>query len=170
MDRKLKSLYNSLLQVLKKEIKVYRELHGLFLNEETLLIKSSIDELYENSSKKETCILKAKMLEDVRTNLVKKISKFFNISEDSVNLSMLLPYCDDDQRQELTKCQSNLRFLLMGISELNKDNKLLLDSSIIYVQKSINFINQLVCPTSSYLSTGKLKSDSINGKYLSWEG
>jgi len=170
MNDDLKSLYDSLLYVLRSEIEIYRELHRLFVDEKALLVKSSIDELYENSSKKETCILKAKMLEEVRTNLVKKISKFLDIDEDNINFSILLSYGDDVQRRELIECQSSLRFLLIEIKELNKKNKLLLDSSLVYVQKSIDFINQLVCPTSSYLSTGKLKSNNMNGKILCWEG
>ena len=52
MDNELKSLYDSLLRVLRNEIEVYGELHKLFLNERALLVKSSMDELYENSSNK----------------------------------------------------------------------------------------------------------------------
>ena len=170
MNNDLKSLYDSLLYVLRNEIEVYRELHNLFLNEKTLLVKSSINELYENSSKKETCVLKAKMLEEVRINLVNKISKFLDIDENDINFSILLSYGDDTQRRELKECQSSLRSLLTEIKELNKKNKLLLDSSLIYVQRSIDFINQLVCPSPSYLSTGKLKLNNINGNFLCWEG
>jgi flagellar biosynthesis/type III secretory pathway chaperone len=171
MNNELKPLYDSLLDVLKNEIEVYRELHKLFLNERALLVKSSIDELYENSSKKETCVLKAKMLEEVRTNLAEKIFKVLNIDEErDINFSRLLFYGDDTQRQELTECQLGLRFLLMEINKLNKKNKLLLDSSLIYVQRSIDFINQLICPSSSYLSTGKLKSNNMNGRIVCWEG
>jgi flagellar biosynthesis/type III secretory pathway chaperone len=170
MNNELKPLYDSLLDVLKNEIEVYRELHKLFLNEGALLVKSSIDELYENSSKKETCVLKAKMLEEVRTNLAEKIFKLLDIDEKDINFSRLLSYGDDAQRQELTECQLSLRFLLMEINKLNKKNKLLLDSSLIYVQRSIDFINQLICPSSSYLSTGKLMSNNMNGRIVCWEG
>ncbi|MBW1965800.1 MAG: flagellar protein FlgN [Deltaproteobacteria bacterium] len=170
MDNKLKSLYDSLLRVLRNEIEVYGELHKLFLNERALLVKSSMDELYENSSKKETCILKAKMLEEVRMNLVEKIFKLLNIDKKDINFSRLLSYGDDAQRRELTECQLSLRFLLNEINKLNKKNKMLLDSSLIYIQRSIDFINQLIYPTSNYLSTGKLKSNNMNGKIICWEG
>ncbi len=170
MDDRLKSLYSSLLHVLKNEIKVYSELHRLFLNEKEFIINSSADKLYENTSKKETCILKAKILEEVRSNLVKKIVKFLGIDGDNINLSVLLSYSDDVHREELRDCQSTLYFLLTEISQLNETNKLLLDSSLIYIQKSIDFINQFIFPGSSYLNTGKLKMDSMNGKILSWEG
>jgi len=170
MDNELKSLYDSLLRVLRNEIEVYGELHKLFLNERALLVKSSMDELYENSSKKETCILKAKMLEEVRMNLVEKIFKLLNIDKKDINFSRLLSYGDDAQRRELTECQLSLRFLLNEINRLNKKNKMLLDSSLIYIQRSIDFINQLIYPTSNYLSTGKLKSNNMNGKIICWEG
>ena len=170
MNNELKRLYDSLLDILTNEIEVYRELHKLFLNEGALLVKSSIDELYENSSKKETCVLKAKMLEEVRTNLAEKIFKLLDIDEKDIKLSRLLFYGDDAQRQELKECQLSLRFLLIEINKLNKKNKLLLDSSLVYVQKSIDFINQLICPSSNYLSTGKLKSNNMNGRIVCWEG
>jgi len=170
MNNELKSLYDSLLYVLKNEMEVYEELHKLFMNEQALLVKSSIDELHENSSKKETCVLKAKMLEEVRTNLAEKIFRLLDIDEKDVNLSGLLCYADGAQRQKLMECQLNLRYLLNEINKLNKKNKLLLDSSLVYVQRSIDFLNQLICPNSGYLNTGKLRSNDINGRVICWEG
>ena len=110
------------------------------------------------------------MLEEVRMNLVEKIFKLLNIDKKDINFSRLLSYGDDAQRRELTECQLSLRFLLNEINKLNKKNKMLLDSSLIYIQRSIDFINQLIYPTSNYLSTGKLKSNNMNGKIICWEG
>ena len=170
MNTELHSLYDSLLSVLRKEIEVYKELHNFFLAEREILVKSSIAELYESNSKKETCILKAKMLEEVRTKIVEKIIKLLHLDERNINLSILLSYGNDSQKKELTECRSTLRSLLMNVNELNEKNKVLLDSSLFYVQKSIDFIGQLMSPGLTYLNTGILKTNNMNGKIVYREG
>lgn len=169
MNNELNSLYDSLISVLKKEIKVYSKLHRCFLSEREILAGLSVDELYESNSRKETCILKARMVEEARTKLVEKIINTLNLEKDR-NLSTLLLYGDDDQKRDMEECRSALRSLLMKIHELNDKNKTLLDSSLFYVRKSIDFLGQLIYPGATYLSTGRLKANSLNGKIVSREG
>ena len=56
------------------------------------------------------------------------------------------------------------------LDELNERNKTLLDASLSYVQKSIDFLGQLIYPGATYLNTGRLKANNLNGKIVSREG
>ncbi len=170
MKNELHSLYDSLVSVLKKEIDVYKKLHDFLVNEKHILSGSSVDELNENNSRKETWILKAKMVKDARTKLLEKIMDALNLSRNDLSLTTLIPYGDDGQRKKLEKCQSNLSSLLMNIDELSKKNKELIVSSLFYVRKSIDFLGQTVSPVPTYMSTGRLKSNHMNGKLVSREG
>ena len=170
MDRKLHSLYDSLISVLRKEIEVYRKLCDTLLNERKILAGSSVNELYENNSRKETCILKAKMVKDVRTKVLEKIINILNLDKRDIRLSILLPHGDESQTKELEKCQSTLRSLLKKVNELSKENKALLASSLFYVRKSIDFLGQIISPSLTYLNTGRLKANHVNGKIVSREG
>jgi len=176
MNNELHFLYDSLIAVLRNEVDVYRKLHKCFLNERKILAESSVDELYESNSRKETCILRARMVEEARTKLVEKIINALNLDGKALNLekdrslSTLLPYGDDSQKRDMEECRSALRYLLMEIHGLNDRNKTLVDSSLFYVRKSIDFLGQLIYPGATYLNTGRLKANNLNGKIVSREG
>jgi FlgN protein len=172
MNTELHSLYDSLVSVLNKEIEVYRKLHDSLLNEKEILAGSSVtvNELYENNSRKETCILKAKMVKTVRTKLLEKIITALNLDGRDIRLSTLLPHGDENQKKELEECQFTLCSLLKNIKESSKTNKALLVDSLFYVRKSIDFLGQIISPCATYLSTGRLKANNVNGKIVSREG
>jgi len=174
MNNELHSLYDSLISVLKKEIEVYSKLHRCFLSEREILAGSSVDELYESNSRKETCILKARMVEGARTKLIERIINALKLDGKALNkdirLSTLLLHGNDDQKRDIEECRSALKSLLMEIHGLNERNKMLLDSSLFYVRKSIDFLGQLIYPGATYLSTGTLKANNLNGKIVSREG
>ena len=169
-DVSFDSLYDSLLSVLKKEIDIYKELHASIIQERKILGRPSIDELYESNSRKETCILKTKMLDEVRMNIITRIVKSHGVEEEDINLSTVLSYVDDNHVEELKECQSTLRSLVRNIMELNEENKALLDTSLFYVRNSIDFINNLMSPDLTYMNTGQMKTGKMNGKMLSQEG
>lgn len=175
MNNELHSLCDSLISVLREEIKIYRKLRESLLNERDVVVGSSVEELHESNSRKETCILKAKMAKDVRSKLFERIIDTFNSDGQSLDLdekalSTLLPHADNDQKKDLEDCRSELKSLLMDIRELNEKNKTLLYSSLLYVRKSIDFLGQLISPGATYMSTGSLKTNNLNGRIISREG
>jgi flagellar biosynthesis/type III secretory pathway chaperone len=170
MNSELQSLYDSMISVLRKEIDVYQEMCALFLCEREILVRSDAEELYENNSRKETCILKAKMLNEVRVKLVEKIANVFGMDEQEITVSTLISNGNSRQKKELLECRSTLHALVQNAHELNERNKILLDYSISYVRKSIEFINQLLSPPSTYLNNGELRIQSMHGKIVCREG
>ncbi|MBU8910842.1 MAG: flagellar protein FlgN [Desulfobacterales bacterium] len=174
MNNELNFLYDSLISVLRNEVDVYSKIHNCFLDEKKILSGSSVDELHESNSRKETCILKARMIEEARTKLIERILNVLNLDGKALDkdksLSALLLHGNDSQKKELEECRSALKSLLMDIHRLNDRNKTLLDSSLFYVRKSITFLGQLIYPCATYMNTGKLKSNNLNGKILSREG
>ena len=170
MNDELNPLYDSLISVLKKEIEIYRKFHECLLIEREILTGSTVEELYESNSKKETYVLKARMLEEARAQLVDKVINKLDLDERNAKLSTLLSYGNDSQKKELKECQSILRSLLKDVNELNEKNRVLLDSSNLYVQKSIGFLDKILDPAAIYLNTGRLKANGMHGKVLSREG
>ncbi|MBN2515998.1 MAG: flagellar protein FlgN [Deltaproteobacteria bacterium] len=170
INGELQSLYDSMITVLRREIDVYQEMCALFLCEREILVRSDAEELHENNSRKETCVLKAKMLNEVRIKLVEKIANVFGVEEQEITVSTLISHGNSRQKRELLECRSTLHALVQNAHELNERNKLLLDSSIMYVRKSIEFINQLLSPPSTYLNNGELRNHSMHGKIVCKEG
>lgn len=164
-------LIDSLIGLLKREIVVYRELQSTIVHEKIILLKPSLERLLESNSKKETVILKAKMLEEGRLKLVRRIAKTLDLEENEVNLTTLCSCADHDQQTDLKECQSTLNGLLTESRNMNQNNKELLDYSLNFLQGSVDFIHSLVSSASScYMPSGKMKPIARNGKIVHTEG
>lgn len=164
------SLLDSLLAVLRQDVEVYRELQANIKEKRDVLIRPSLELLTESNSKAETCVLKAKMLEEVRANIIKKIAKSLDREEKDITLTFLSSCVDGQRKTELRAQQRALSSLMGSISEMNAKNKVLLDYSLSYVTNSMNFINQIRCTGADYVNTGKLKAGSRSGIMLCKEG
>lgn len=163
-------MYDSLISILREEIKVYRALHDSLVDERKMLAGASVDDLYASNTAKENCILKAGMLEDGRLRLMRKIAAGVGLNRRRMTLSTLLPYGDNTQQDELNDCRAALRSLLTEIQAKNETNKLLLEDSLSCVKKSVDFLGQLIYPGATYLNTGQLKGNTFHGRLVSREG
>lgn len=166
----LKGLYDALTSVLQQEVVLYRELTEAFSREREVLTHYSPDELSESNSRKETAILKAKMLGEARTKLVGKISRSIGLAERDCDMSALISHAGAYQRQTLRELQKTLSSLFKEMQEMNERNKILLDSSIFYVQQSIDFIAHLTTPSSVYGMSGELRAGGPVGRILCRKG
>ena len=166
----LEDLLDSLLAVLRKDVEVYRELQGHINEKRSVLTRPSLELLTESNSKTETCALKAKMLEEVRANIVKKIAKCLERQEKDITLTFLSAYVDGQRRAELREQQRVLNSLIGSINEINNKNKVLLDYSLSYVKSTMHFIDHLFSTGADYVNTGKLKAGDRHGRILYKEG
>ena len=167
----LSPLLDSLIELLKREIAVYRELQTAIAQEKVALLKPCLDHIVESNSKKETVLLKAKMLEEGRVKLARKIAKTLDLEEENVNLTTLISYADGDQEKELRECQSVLQGLVTKNREMNKNNTALIDYSLQFLQGSVDFIHSLMSSASAcYMPSGRMRPLTRNGNILKTRG
>jgi flagellar biosynthesis/type III secretory pathway chaperone len=164
------SLFTALVEVLKKELLIYQELKNIIIQEKKILFKPSLEELNHNNALKENIILKSRMLEEVRTNIFKKIGRIFDINVNAFKLSQIAGYAGKEQREELNEIQESLALISQEINALNATNKDLLDASMNNIKCSLDFISSIISAGSVYLECGKMKPTSNNGRYLHTEG
>jgi flagellar biosynthesis/type III secretory pathway chaperone len=170
VDQDLDALFDSLISLLEREIEVYRGILDSIAEEKKILLKPSLDKIYESNARKETLILKAKLLEEVRSGIVKKLASALGKSEQDLTLSKLALAADENRARLILEFRDVLSPILKEIRERNENNKLLLDSSLKFVKSSIQFITDLITPSVGYLETGKMNSLSRNGRLLRTEG
>jgi len=170
LDRDFEKLVDSLLAVLSKEIVVYEELQTIVLEEGKTLKRPSLELISESNNKKETSVLKARMLEEVRTNIIRKLARHLDSQERDITISMLASHVSERQSEALKIRQEKLTTLLKSLKNRNQKNRDLLDYSLSYVKNSVNFLNQMICAGADYANTGKLKTGNRNGTILCKEG
>lgn len=170
LDREFEKLIDSLLAVLSKEIGVYEELRAIVQEEWKTLKTPALESISESNNKKETCMLKARMLEEVRTNIIRKLARHLERPEREINMTMLASLVSERQAEALKLRQEKLMPLLESLRERNERNRNLLDYSLAYVKNSVNFLNQMICAGADYAHNGKLKTGNRNGTILCKEG
>ena len=169
-DQQFGDHWDSLAAILAREIDVYGELSALCLEERDVVVGFSAEALLENNSRKETILLKARFIEESRVKVVVRIAESLGIASDGVDLSTLIDHADPNHKEILRDCQLRLRGILEELEEINENNKLLLDTSLLYVQKSIGFISRLMTPSLNYGDDGELKLARPSGRILCRKG
>jgi flagellar biosynthesis/type III secretory pathway chaperone len=165
-----KDSFVSLIDILRKESAVYQELKNTIIYEQQILKKPVLDELNHNNAVKENIVLKARMLEEARTSLLKKIARSLDINTKGIKLSQLAGYAGVDQRRELEELKEDLAMVAREINLINEANKNLLDTSLMCVQSSLDFIVSAMSQGSVYVESGQIKTMQNNGKFLRTEG
>jgi flagellar biosynthesis/type III secretory pathway chaperone len=166
----LGTLVDSLVDVLWKEVEVYRELREAIVLERQVIMKPSLEALHESNSRKETCVLKTRLLEEVRTSLTDRIASHLGLAEGEITLSRLFSHASPEQQKRLGECPSMLKVLVTDIAGLNSRNGLLIESSIRFNESAVNFIANMMSSGSVYAESGRLKTDGLNGRICSERG
>jgi hypothetical protein len=164
------NIFTSLIEILKKELAVYSELKNTIICEKKIITKPTLDELNHNNALKENIILKARMLEEARINILKKIARNLDISTESIKLTQLAGYAGPEQSAEIEKIRDDLVLISREINALNAVNKDLLDASMGNIKCSLDFMTSIMCSESVYLKCGKMNAAHHNGKILHKEG
>jgi len=166
----LDSLLGSLLSVLRKEIEVYGELAQAIALEGDVLRKPSLESLHESNARKETCILKTRLLEEVRAKTVGRIACALGVDGRGLKLQALFPHAQGSLGRDLRDCHRELRVLVDRIQEENLRNRNLLDASLAGVRSGAQFIGNLLGGGATYLDSGALKHNGLSGRICSERG
>lgn len=169
LENVLKQLVDALLSHIREETGVYEELRKIVSQERGILSRPSLDILQASNARKDACLAKARLLEDARMKIVKKIASFFSEREEAINISFLLPRLGKRQREELLLLQKNLFAVVSDVKRVNEANGDVLNYSLVRVKHSLNFINDLKGMKSGYSHTGGIRKSTGNGMLLSQE-
>lgn len=170
-ENSCRGLFTSLMDVFTKETGIYRELKNFMIDEKQMLLKSaSLLQLNENNAVKENIILKARILEEVRASIMKRIARELDYDPDSVTITSLIDHAGDDQRRRLETLKNELTAVAREITALNEANAGLLETSMTHVRGSIDFMSSLISQSGVYSGNGKMDLIAGNGKILRTEG
>lgn len=164
------AVFGSLIDVLQKELEVCAELKAAVIIEKKALIHANLDEIHQINAVKENILLKARMIEEARMNIFRKIARMFGLNESGAKLSQLVAYAPGKKSKEIMEIAGNLAEISEEIKALNENNRNLLDVSLTCVEDSLHQIISMMTAQSAYLDTGKVKTGDSNGRFLNAEG
>jgi flagellar biosynthesis/type III secretory pathway chaperone len=164
------SLVDSLVDVLWKEVEVYRELRESVSQEHRVLLKPSLEAIHASNARKETCLLKTRLLEEVRAGITHRLCRELGIGQEEITLTALLSHVSPRQRKPLAECQAVLRSLVTEITGMNRRNGLLIESSIQVSEGVMQFFTNVISGGSTYAESGQLKPRGLHGRICSSRG
>ena len=170
-DSTSNELFVFLIDVLKKELAIYGELKKFLFTEKKMILKAApLQQLNENNAVKENLILKARILEEGRINILKKIARSLDIDEKGIKLMSLANHASFEQRKAIEELKYELTAVADDIRNKNDENKYLLNVSINNVNETLEFISSLVNRSGVYLENGKIGEVRKNGSIVRTEG
>lgn len=160
--------FEHLLEILEKEVDLFREFMGLLQAERQYMIDLSLDKLHECSNQKETLILNLKVLEESRMDIIASFHK--GGPSDLPKLSMIIEKSPARYKSSLDACRSNLLSLINSIREINQINGILAERAINYTRNSLSFLTGLTNELPVYKPSGRMKEQIKTGKLVCKKG
>lgn len=160
MDNK----FENLMEILEKEVVLYREFLNLLQMERQYMVDLSLDKLHECVNHKETITLNLKVLEESRIDVTSAIEDGFNSGP--LTLLMIINIAPLRYKKGLESCRSNLISLVNSIREINQINGILAERAINYTRSSLTFLSRLIHELPVYLPSGNIEQSYSAGKLV----
>lgn len=159
-------MITQLVDIMKEQAQRYDELLGLTLEEKDVLIKNEVEELQKLTNLKNIVITQNNRLEKKRIELVNDISEVMGHTKKDIDLAELIEIVGDQPESvELKAVGEQLRETLHKLKEANGINRQLLESSIEYLEYSMNMVQSSANPEYLEYPDGARRGGDVYGSY-----
>lgn len=139
---------SGLLDILKNQKNLYRQLLSLSLEKRSVLIKGNIAELERITKEEETLIIQVGRLEEQRQALHNALANHFALSPVELSISRLIDRIEEPLKTRFAAVFDDINEIIGQIVEANNNNTDLINSSLEYVNFSLNLLtNNSVTPS-----------------------
>ena len=166
---KMDLLINQLLGHLKQESKLYQSMLGVIEKEGSAAVRSELNSLINAKEEKESILVKLRLLEEQRINVVRKIAEAFGYPQRDVTLTAISQLVDEPLAAQLKKAGADLSSLLNTLIEANNRNKQLFEHSLELVRGSFNLLSNLTRSDTVYYSSGNIQRNYQTGRCVNGE-
>ena len=164
------SLCRTLLNQLEQKALIYNELIKLIEAEREGISEYSYDKVQVALNKKETLVLKMKLLEENRLEVIEAIAKHLGLNFQDLTLRQLIASIDHPIRDKLMDQREILLGLITQIGLLNDQNQGLVNASSLSIKKSLAFLHKTQdVAEAPYHSGGRLNTGKSEVRMFSME-
>ena len=141
-------MIDQLIDVMKEQTERHNELYGLSLEEKEAIIKNDIETLQKLVSLKNIVISQTNRLEKQRISLVKDIAEVTGNKSSDLSLGDVIEILKDQpaNQEKLREAGNALKEAVNKLKEVNDINKALLESSLEFVEYSLNALRSTIAP------------------------
>ncbi|MCL1878890.1 MAG: flagellar protein FlgN [Defluviitaleaceae bacterium] len=141
-------MVHQLIDVMKEQTERHTELYGLSLEEKDAIVKNDVAQLQNLLNLKNMVLSQTSRLEKQRISLVNDIAEVTGNAKDDITLSDVIEILKDrpEEQELLRESGTALRESVEKLKEINDLNKSLIESSLEFVEYSLNALRSTIAP------------------------
>ena len=147
------SLIEELIMTLEKEDEIYQELIPIAEKKTRVIIKNNLEELQSITESEQEAVDRITALENKRQEVVNNIGIVLNRKPEELDLKeiILILKKQPAEQQKLSMLRDRLRLHINRLSQVNSQNKVLIDESLDMIEFNINLLQSTrMSPGNNY--------------------
>lgn len=147
------SLIEELITTLEKENEIYKELIPIAEKKTRVIIKNDLEALREITKNEQDAVDRITALEGKREEVVTNIGIVLNQKADELNLKKIIQILkkQPEEQQKLSRLRDSLKASVNRLSQINAQNKVLIDESLEMIEFNMNLIQSTrMSPGNNY--------------------
>ena len=162
----MEHLLDKLLGSLEHATELYRSLFRVVQNEKDAVVGLNLQQLNEACKAKENLLLKLRILEEGREQLMDRVAAELDCSPQGLTLTELSQLVDEPYAHRLRDRSTDLLALIHTLQDATRQNKFLMSHSMQLIQGSYNLLNNLMAANPVYYRSGNVQNNAQTGKLL----
>ncbi len=146
------SLIEELIDTLRKECDIYRELIPVAENKTKIIINNDLDTLQDITNQEQEIIERITALERKREEVITNIGTVVSKDPKTIHIKTIIQILDKQpkEQKQLSEIHDNLKNTIQRLVDINNHNKSLIQQSLEMIEFNMNFIQ------STRMSPGNL--------------
>jgi flagellar biosynthesis/type III secretory pathway chaperone len=162
----MQAALSELVDLLRTEAVLYRELMQAMDRERVVMIRSRLDELGPVAAEKQTLLGRLQAVEQQRAELIGRLAERFGCAPAKLTLSWLAQTVPPPHREALWRCRADLSDLLKRLREENHRSEVLCRHTGELLRASYGVINGLALNASVYHRGGRMQGAQVHGQLV----
>jgi exonuclease VII large subunit len=147
--------------VLSEQLEAYETYASYVRQDEENMAKLRLDQLEQNNKLKATILLKIQTMDRARQNLVRQISKKYQLQEEKVQIADICRAVGGQMSLRLSELRERLHRVMMNLKDLQSRTQLFADASLSWINGSVNALKGLLSPAGIYTPQGRLEKPGM---------
>ena len=159
-------LLDKLLESLGHATELYQSLYRVVQNEKDAVVGLNLQQLNEACKAKDNLLLKLRILEERREQLMDRVAAELGLSPQGLTLTKLAQLVDKAYADRLRDSSTDLLAVIQALQDATRQNKFLMSHSVQLIQGSYNFLNNLMTVNPVYYRGGNIPNARQTGRLL----
>lgn len=150
----MEELISKLEEILENEALLYTQILNIGNQKTDIIIKGKVNELAVLVEQEQDIVSKLAKLEFERDHVSTALHKELKLTDEEVTLTQLVKHIEGKNADSLIERQNKLLDVLKQVKNVNDQNGKLINSSLEYIEFSINVLSSAVNPGNNYNQVG----------------